>query len=186
MAPILFWRKMDFCELAKKLNPKLVAVAYKLNGKYTFFNEDDLYQEALLHLWQGHQEGMYIDKTDSYIVQNCIFFLRNHIRKIYKTIDRNSVRLINALQDGEDNGITINELYFCDKAQQDISFINANLCIEDIKKYLSDREREIFSLALEGLTTREIGKRLGVSHVMVIKIEKKIRDKTKIIREEII
>ena len=42
---------------------------------------------------------------------------------------------------------------------------------------LTDRERYVFGLYLQGLTTREIGNRLNVSHVMVVKIEKRISEK---------
>lgn len=41
----------------------------------------------------------------------------------------------------------------------------------------SQRERDVFFFCLEGLTTREIGKILGISHVSVVKVRNKIREK---------
>ena len=41
-------------------------------------------------------------------------------------------------------------------------------------------------LTLKELTTREIGSRFGISHAMVVKIEKRIRTKCKMIRDEIV
>ena len=46
-----------------------------------------------------------------------------------------------------------------------------------MKNRLNEREKNILSLYLKGLTTREIGRTLGVSHVMVIKVEKRIIEK---------
>ena len=42
---------------------------------------------------------------------------------------------------------------------------------------LTPREKEVFILALEGLTVREIGDRLGVSHVRVVKLRANIKEK---------
>ena len=42
---------------------------------------------------------------------------------------------------------------------------------------MTEREKEVLSLALEGLTTREIGNKLGVSHVSVVKVRNRIKEK---------
>ena len=42
---------------------------------------------------------------------------------------------------------------------------------------LSKKEEKILALSLEGLTVREIGVRMGVSHVMVIKMKSHIKTK---------
>jgi len=56
--------------------------------------------------------------------------------------------------------------------------IYSKMLIEKINNNgLTKREKEVFNLGLEGLTTREIGGRLGISHVMVVKLKGKIRDK---------
>jgi len=45
------------------------------------------------------------------------------------------------------------------------------------KKYFTDREKRILSLIMEGMSMREVGAKLGISHVMVLKIRNKIKEK---------
>ena len=171
---------MNFEELTKKISPKLNAITHKLNGRYTFFNEDDLYQEALLDLWMKFNRGELSDKTDSFILQGCFFFLKNYIRKTYKKIDINTVRLEDMIKDQEgfDNNTFENILLLEDKTDEE-DFVNTKLLTDHLYQQLSERERKILQFCLEGLTKREIGNKLGISHVMVIKIEKRIREKCK-------
>ena len=70
-----------FEEMLRKLSPTLRRITHKLNGHFTFFDEDDLFQEALEHLWMAFQDGSLGDKTDSYVLQGCYFHLKNYIRK---------------------------------------------------------------------------------------------------------
>jgi DNA-directed RNA polymerase specialized sigma subunit len=72
---------MSFEILVKRISPTIKKIAHKLNGHYTFFNDEDLYQEALAHLWVGFREGALGDKTDSYILQGCYYHMKNYIRK---------------------------------------------------------------------------------------------------------
>ena len=44
---------------------------------------------------------------------------------------------------------------------------------------LTGREREVFTRLTDGYTVREIGRRMGISHVMVLKIKKNILKKVK-------
>ena len=46
----------------------------------------------------------------------------------------------------------------------------------------SKREKEVFSLILQGYTVREAGRELGISHVMVVKLKNRLLGKvTKIV-----
>lgn len=173
----------EFMDLVNKISVKLKAITVKLDGKYTVFNDDDLYQEALLHLWHRYEEKKFSDKTDSFILQSCYFFLKNYIRKTYKKVDRNSFSM-NALR-GEGANYTLEDILpFVDK-RDILGSLSTDLLIEEIRNVLTHREKEIFSLALSGLSKREIGRRFGISHVMVIKIEKGIKEKCKILKEDI-
>jgi RNA polymerase sigma factor (sigma-70 family) len=49
--------------------------------------------------------------------------------------------------------------------------------MDEVLGRLNEREKVVFRLYLDGLTTRDIGTRLGISHVMVVKIKKKIKEK---------
>lgn len=175
---------MNFSQLTERISPKLKAIAYKLDGRFTFLNEEDLYQEALLFLWQKFQSQDLLDKTDSFIVQGCFFHLKNYIRKVYKRVDINSVSLNELINGQEDN--TIENILFLENRNKDKNSdsLRTNLLMENIKEYLNERERVILSLSLDNLTTRQIGERLGFSHVMVVKIKNKIREKLKRFKEE--
>lgn len=171
---------MEFEKLVNTISPKLKAITHKLNGKYTFFNEDDLYQEALFDLWNRNKEGVLSDKTDSYILQSCYFFLKNHIRKIYKKIDRNTISLCSFVNDENEDFQDI----FLKESANEINFSEINLLLEKIYGLLNNREKEILSLSLDDLGPREIGRRLGISHVMVIKVKQKIKEKCLKFKEE--
>lgn len=149
---------MSFEEIVKKLSPTLKRITCKLNGQHCFFDEEDLYQEALIHLWNNFKQGRLNHKTDSYILQGCFFHLKNYLRKV-----RLKAALVN-LDDLADN----------QKEPQALSEdLDTPMVIEAIlNNGLSKREKEIFSFSLEGLTVREIGSRLGISHVRVVKLKK--------------
>ena len=78
--------------MMRKLSPTLRRITHKLNGHFTFFDEDDLFQEALEHLWLAFQDGTLGDKTDSYVLQGCYFHLKNYIRK---TMDKAKLTSLN-------------------------------------------------------------------------------------------
>jgi RNA polymerase sigma factor (sigma-70 family) len=173
---------MDFKELTRKISSKLNAITHKLNGRFTYFNEDDLYQEAMIHLWDKFNKGELQDKTDSFILQGCFFYLKNHIRKTYKRIDMNSTSLNQIIGD-ENNSL---EAFISSQGRHgESSLFESALLEECIFRNLSAKEMRIISLVKDGLTTRGIGKKMGFSHVMVIKILNKIRQKCKKLRIEL-
>ncbi len=163
---------MSFEGLVRRISPTLKRITKKLNGHHSFFDDDDLYQEALCHLWIDYNEGALSDKTDSYILQGCYFHLRNYLRK---TQDNAILVSLNAPV-GED-GVMLEDLMSVDDGSYD-SYLESKLQIEAAEKqYLTDREKNVLLLSLEGMSMREIGAKLGISHVMVLKIRNRIRDK---------
>jgi len=158
--------------LLSRLSLTLRRITYKLNGHFTFFDDDDLFQEALEHLWVVFREGKLQDKTESYILQGCYFHLKNYIRK---TMDKVRLASLNAIID-EGAGdladlIIVKDTNFEETVET--SFLEDSL----VAKLLTERERKVVSLSLSGLTVREIGRQLDISHVMVVKIKKRIKDK---------
>lgn len=165
----------NFEDTVKRIAPVLKRITYRLNGHFSFFNEEDLFQEALLRLWQDFNYGKLNDKTDSYILQGCYFYLKNYLRKNYDKA--NLIRLDN-LREGEDSDL--GEILSLKDPYPYFDAIHCKMLEEEIKNNgLTKREKEVFSLALEGLTTREIGNRLGISHVRVVKLRNKIKEKCK-------
>jgi len=166
------YMRENFEDLIGKLSPTLRRITHKLNGHFSFFDEDDLFQEALEHLWTNFNDGKLDSKTDSYVLQGCYFHLKNYLRK---TLDKTRLVSLERLMDEEDG--------WADRSLgKDDPAIEETLDKNDIsdaaeKSRLSERERKVMTLSLESLTTREIGTKLGISHVMVVKIRKNIRTK---------
>lgn len=165
---------MEFLGLSRKLSPTIKRIAYKLNGKYRTFSHDDLYQEALLRLWLDFNAGKLEDKTDSYILQGCYFHLKNYIRKVNEKPHLSLDAIIHADTPASD----MNELVI-DEGQEDIrDSLNSKLLAQEIKMSgFNIKEKIILESLSCGLTTREIGRRLSLSHVMVVRIISRIRKK---------
>jgi len=165
---------MSFEQLVQTIAPKLKGITHRLNGRFTFFNEDDLYQEAVVHLWADFKEGKLSDKTSSYVLQGCYFYLKNYIRKTQDGVSL--VRLSSLSEDQEE--VDLENLISLKKPQTDFNDLYSKIFLEDIQREnWTDREKDVLSLSLRGLTTREIGRQLGISHVAVVKIKSKIKDK---------
>ena len=112
------------------------------------------------------------DKTDSYMLQGCYFHLKNYIRK-----SQDSATLLSLNSIMEEDGPHLEEILVAkDLASYDQ--VEGALQIEAVAgSGASQRERAVLFFSLEGMTTREIGKRLGISHVSVVKIRNKIKEK---------
>ena len=166
---------MSFESLIKRISPTLKRITYKLNGHFSFFNDEDLYQEALIHLWLDFKEGKLRNNTDSYILQGCYFYLKNYIRKNY---DKASLISLERLVNSEGEDFNLDNVLSLKVSESHFDLINCKMLIEKISNNgLTKREKEIFRFSQEGLTTREIGDRLGISHVRVVKLKSKIKDK---------
>ena len=167
---------MEFDALTKKLSPTVKRIAYKLNGRYRSFSHDDLYQEAFLHLWNDFRAKKLEDKTDSYILQGCYFHLKNYIRKV------NERPVISLDMQVNEEGLSLEEVLPLKFAiQEDCrSQLHVKLLVEAIQNNgFSPREKKILMFLKDGLTTRDIGKRIGLSHVSIVKTVKRIREKAK-------
>jgi RNA polymerase sigma factor (sigma-70 family) len=163
---------MSFETLVGRIGPTLKRITRKLNGHHAFFDDDDLYQEALIRLWMDYTGGMLGDKTDSYILQGCYFHLRNYLRKNQD----HGIFLSLSNPIGED-GTSLEET-LTSAGPFSHEFLEDRMEVEVGEEYfLTDREKVILSLLLQGLSMREIGVKVGVSHVMVLKIRNRIREK---------
>jgi RNA polymerase sigma factor (sigma-70 family) len=166
---------LDFAALLKKLAPTLKRIVYRLDRRSGYFGADDLYQEALLHLWNEFQAGLAHDKTDSYLLQGCYFHLKNYIRKYAAKAP--CISLDSPIsEEGEFSLKGIIPDNFDKSAFLD--GLSDNFLADTIRNNgLTTREKDILRFYSLGLTTRQIGQRLGVSHVGVIKMTQRIRKK---------
>ncbi len=163
----------NFSEMVKRLSLTLKRIAYGLNRRPAFFNNEDLYQEALLRLWQDFQEGRLSDKTDSYILQGCYFHLKNYLRKA--KINNVAVSMEAVINE---EGLSLEEVLSPESAVSCQDQLEAKMLSEYVQNNgFTSQEKEVFSLSLEGLTTREIGRRLGVSHVRIVKVKGGLKKK---------
>jgi len=169
--------KTQFHAIIDKLGPTLKRITYRLNGHFTFFGDEDLYQEALSYLWGMFQDGAIYGKTDSYLLQGCYFHLKNYIRK---TADKAHLVSLDKLID--DNDSTLEDVLSRDDNTLAYSFGEAEIidAAEDLG--LNDREMAVFKLLMEGRTVREIGHLFGVSHVMILKIKNKLKNKCAVLK----
>lgn len=165
----------NFEVLVKKISPTLKRITYRLNGHFSFFNDEDLFQEALIHLWEDFQKGRLSDKTDSYILQGCYFHLKNYLRLVKA---KTKVTSIETIIDGEDTTLEETLLLQDEAAKCYLDNLDNRLLVETIQNNgLTAREKDILSLCMDGLTTREVGARLCISHVRVVKLIARIRTK---------
>ena len=167
----------NFEEILRKLSPTLRRITHKLNGHFTFFDDDDLFQEALEHLWIAYQNGTLGDKTDSYVLQGCYFHLKNYIRKSMDKVKLTSINL-----PIDEDGPTIQDTLICRDSGVEEALDKTFMAESIARSGLSKREERILSLLLCGMTVREIGKKIGISHVMVVKIKNGIKTKCKALK----
>lgn len=174
---LFYFMDKKFEEMLRKYSPTLRRITHKLNGHFTFFDEDDLFQEALWHLWLASKDGSLNDKTDSYVLQGCYFHLKNYIRK---TMDK--VRLTSINLPIDEDGSTIEDTLAANNHEIEDAADEALIAEALNNGGLSEREAKVLSLLLSGMTVREVGGRIGISHVMVMKIKKSIKNKYKFLR----
>jgi RNA polymerase sigma factor (sigma-70 family) len=165
--------KMEYQLLIDKLGPTVRKITYKLSGSFSGFSQEDLYQECLLHLWEEFTGGVLQDKTDSYILQGCFFYLKNYIR--VHRVKATCVSLQVPLCDRDDEPVQREMV----STEQDYRLtLHAKMLYETlISNGFTSREKDVLRLWKDALDTRQIGFRLGISHVRVVKLMASIREK---------
>jgi len=162
---------MDFRILLEKITPALRYIARKhlLTG---FYDEEDLYQEMCLYLWQHYGHGLPIGKNESYVIKGCEFHIQNFLRKGRPKVILSSLdELIST------GGPTLGDILE-DKREKPGSRIESEVTVDEIRNIgLTDKEKSVLSYLLKGYTAREVAKELEISHVMVLKHKKSILKK---------
>ncbi len=159
---------MDFRILLEKITPALKFIARK-HLLYSAYDEEDLYQEMCLYLWQHYGYGLPIGINESYVIKGCEFHIQNFLRKgrpkvIFSSLDELVVP----------NGPTLGEILE-DKRDNFTSNPENTLTVDELKTMgLTEKERSVLSLLLKGYTVREAARQMEVSHVMVLKHKKAI------------
>jgi RNA polymerase sigma factor (sigma-70 family) len=163
---------MSFDVLIKRISPALRRITQKLNGHFTFMDHDDLFQEAMLRLWVDFQNGHLHDKTDSYLLQGCFYHLKNYIRKVQ---DNGTLISLSSVVDEE--VALLEEILVADEVAA-FDYVDGKMQVESLlESGMSQRERDVLAYSMEGMTTREIGGKLGISHVAVVKVRNRIKER---------
>ncbi|MFA5857458.1 MAG: sigma-70 family RNA polymerase sigma factor [Elusimicrobiota bacterium] len=163
---------MEFEFFIGRVYPKLVGIAKKVNTSLISVDEEDLLQEMRLHLWRIWQKGEFEDKTESYLLQGCWFYIKNYLRVVG---DKTGVVSIDELVSNERLSP---ENIFYDNFPSIHEFVIGKIMIENVVGgSLTKREQEVLGLASDGYNLREIGTRLGISFVRVSTIKKHIYKK---------
>jgi RNA polymerase sigma factor (sigma-70 family) len=148
---------------------RLGKVVVRLSSNPTL--REDLMQEALINLWQVQEQNP--GQTKNWYVQNCRFHLLHYLAT-GRSIDSPKRRAsqVQPPPPDEDQG----DWWDCcfENADTVLADVSAREMVSALSKLLSAREMVILHWLSEGLGVREIAKRLGISHPMVIKHRRKI------------
>lgn len=160
-------------ETLEELEPKIKVIARTIT--YNREDQKDLLQEMCVHVFE--ERNMLRDKTKAYILRSCYFHARHYISE-GKSIDskwRDGVRVVSLYQEndkGEEEMLPIPG-DFC--LPEDVAI--TNIMIEEINSLLSEAQKYIFELLLQGYTSAEISRIKRTSRAAVSKNLKKIRRK---------
>lgn len=166
---------MEFCEFTSQFSSGIKAIAHKHRPQSGFIDESDLVQEALVSLWLKWKEGKLSNKNKSYILKGCYFEMKNFLRKSLDSVT--PVSLNTAI---DEEGTPLEEVIPDERLDNSENNVEAHNLIDEIRNDgLTIREKEVFEYFLKGFNVRQIGEKLGISHVRVVKIEKNIWQKAR-------
>lgn len=172
---------IKFEQLIKKFSPKIKQLVSKVIINSRSIDKDDLFQEIVYHLWQRWRNGEFVDKTDAYIMGSCYFHLKNYLRRFgdkakivslnepVGEVGSNSISI-----KGSTLGELIPVISLFEQNVEDVLFIR-----QMKEKELTRQENEVAEFLSQDYTLREIGKKLNISHVRVLKIKENIKKKFK-------
>src|SRR5258708_4490106 len=131
---------------------------------------DDLLQEALLHLWQAQARRP--NQTQSWYLQSCKFRLQHYLAtgRSVDSAKRRRGRMHIDPEAEESEGI----LDQIDTGASVLGNVSARDIMSILSPLLEGHERLVLECFADGLGPREIGRKLAMSHTMVIKHRRKI------------
>jgi DNA-directed RNA polymerase specialized sigma24 family protein len=131
--------------------------------------QQDLLQEAILHLWLT--ETRRPDQTTSWYLQSCRFHIQHYMtsgRSIDST-KRSACKVEILASEGEEEGAEFGAAHdslFSEVSTRDLLWL--------LSRHLCDHGRAVLGCLADGCGPREIGRRLQISHTMVIKHRSRI------------
>ncbi len=131
----------------------------------------DLMQEAMIHLWLT--EAQRPGQTKSWYLHSCKFHLQHYLCS-GRSIDSAKRRSGQLLEHDSSDGNGSEEQTDSDSGNSVIAWVSAREIISLLSSRLPPQETAVLGCLAEGLGPREIGRRLQVSHTLVIKHRRKI------------
>lgn len=131
---------------------------------------DDLRQEAMIHLWltEVHRPG----QTRSWYMQSCKFHMLHYLAsgRSVDSIKRREGQMPYETQLEEQS----EHPDLADPGACVLSSVSARELVSMLSRRLLPVERAVLNCLADGLGPREIGRRLNISHTMVLKHRNKI------------
>jgi len=140
----------------------------RLTGNSAF--QEDLLQEALIHLWT--MEISRAGQTRSWYLQSCKYHLQHYLaggRSVDSAKRRDGRMALSA--DGDIEESFVEDV---DSGNSVFGVVSARDLISVLSPRLDGQERAVLECFGDGLRLREIGRKLKVSHTMVIRHRRKI------------
>lgn len=156
-----------------------VNIAYKIVNRYrtNYYEEiEDIRQIALMELWRCIENWDHVHALTTYAylcIPNKINMYLRHVRRHEKNISINTV----VCSDGDGNDQTILDLI---EDPDDCIFrllddINAEGVLNNI--YLTEREKQVINLRMEGFSQLQVGEIINLSQAQVSRIQMRIKKK---------
>ncbi|HKQ40610.1 MAG TPA: sigma-70 family RNA polymerase sigma factor [Verrucomicrobiae bacterium] len=151
-----------------KTRQKLWRIVRQLSGDSAA--HDDLMQEAMLHLWQ--REIQTPAQTQSWYLQSCRFHLLGYL---------NRGRSVDSFKRRQDQCASQEEAELAQSlsgsrtdGESPLDCVCVLDIIESLSKKLNGREKDILGQLIQGAGTREIARKLSISHQSVSKHRQKL------------
>ncbi len=163
-------------EILEELTPRIEGIARTI--AYNREEQKDLFQEMWVHGFE--KRNMLRDKTDAYILRSCYFHAKHYINK-GKSIDskrRDGTRVVSLYQKNDKGEEEMLPIPGSLPSPEDAAI--ANIMREEISSLLSEVQKYILELLIQGYTSAEISRIKKTSRAAISKNLKNIRRKVSI------
>jgi DNA-directed RNA polymerase specialized sigma24 family protein len=144
-------------------------IVFKLTGDHAL--QDDLIQEALLHLWLREQQCP--GQSQSWYLQSCRFFLQNFMRNGRSVDSAKHFRSV-CISDELDESMEKSDADGSLNHGSVQALVSTREILALLSKWLTPIERLILACLADGLGVRDISSRLNISHTSVIRYRRRI------------
>jgi RNA polymerase sigma factor (sigma-70 family) len=142
---------------------RLRSVAAKLTTDAEL--QKDLLQEMAIHL--NSVQNKLPGRTLSWYIKSCEFRARNHLKRGRSVDSRKRANKMVPLDLRTEETVEVG--FFSSDSSDTRHLLIAQDLLELITPKLSERQKEVLTLLMDGCGVREAGRKLGISHPAVIK-----------------